>query len=113
MKELALSINGQQIPVPTAINHLVGGISGANSPGQKIIRTAIELLFIFAIIGALIFLIKGGFMWLTSEGDKQKVAAAQKQLIYTILGLSIIFLSFLIINILSFFFGFDLLGQLH
>jgi hypothetical protein len=51
-------------------------------------------------------LIWGGFDWITSEGDKQKVANARQRLAMAIIGLIVVFLSFMIVNIVStFFFG--------
>jgi len=49
-------------------------------------------------------LILGGFEWIFSQGDKQKVAQARQRLTMSVIGLILIFLSFMIINILYGFF---------
>jgi fatty acid desaturase len=46
----------------------------------------------------------GGFEWIFSQGDKQKVAQARQRLTMSVIGLILIFLSFMIINILYGFF---------
>jgi hypothetical protein len=55
---------------------------------------------------ALFYLIWGGLSWITSEGDKQRLAQARTRIVFAIIGLIIVFLAYLIVNIvLGFFFG--------
>lgn len=71
-----------------------------------IIGPLIQLIFVVAIVVALLYLIYGGFRWLVSSGDKAQVAAAREHIVAAIIGLVIIFLSYFILNlILTFFFG--------
>ena len=82
----------------------------------SIISTAFELAILVAIIACLIMLIWGGFDWMVSEGDKQKVAKARQRLTMAVIGLVVVFMSFMIINIIyGFFFGgvVDFLGKIH
>jgi len=59
-----------------------------------------------AIILALLYLIYGGFRWITSSGDKGKVEEARNHIVAVIVGLILVFLSWFIINLLlQFFFG--------
>ena len=69
-----------------------------------IIGTAIIVIFIVAIVIALIWLVIGGIKWITSSGDSSKVEAARNQIIAAVIGLIIVFLSFFILNfVLSLF----------
>lgn len=102
MKELSFQITG----VPTIT--LPSGVPTQNL--STILSWAIELLTIIGIIMALGFLIYAGVQWVTSEGDKQKLQTARDSVKYTVLGLIIIFVSFLFINILAYFFQIPLLG---
>jgi len=71
-----------------------------------LIGSLIQLIFVVAIIVALLYLIYGGFRWLVSSGDKAQVAAAREHLVAAVIGLVIIFLSYFILNlILGFFLG--------
>lgn len=91
----ALNING----VPT------GGLDASNTL-NAIISTGIDLLIIAAIFICLFMLILAGFEWIFSQGDKQKIAGARQRIAMSILGIVLIFASFLIINVLyTFFFG--------
>ena len=76
-------------------NH-AGGIVGA----------IVQVLLIIAILICLIFLVWGGVQYITSGGDKQKVAAARGRLFAAIIGLVISLLGFFIVNtVLVFFTG--------
>ncbi len=75
-----------------------------------VIPALITTIFIIAIIVALLYLVWGGFKWLTSGGDKAAVAQAREHIIAAIIGLVIIFLSYFILNIVLGFFGLGSLG---
>ena len=51
------------------------------------------------------FLIWGGIEWITSGGNKEKLAGAQKKVIFAGIGLIISLGAFMIINIVGGFFG--------
>lgn len=89
----------------------VGNLLGPGAPSKapvvgwaKLTTTAISLLILSAIILSLFYLIWGGVDWIMSEGDKQRLGNAKQKIIFSIIGLTIVFVSFLIINILSKFF---------
>lgn len=105
MEELALRIPG--IGGGSTTVSALGGIPTAgyyswNFP--TIIQTFFTILIIVSIILALLFLILGAFSWITSEGDKQKLAQAKQRITFSIIGLVVVFLSFFIINVIYYFF---------
>ena len=95
---LALTIGGKTIEAPTVIPQ--GGLPKAYDIGSNLIL----LTFILVIILALFFLIWGGIKWVTSSGDKTKVQGARNTMIYAIIGLIIVFLSYFVINVITTFF---------
>lgn len=100
MKELlTLSLPGYpSITLPENIPH---GTGTTNS----VFNFGIELLIITGITASLIYLILGGIRWITSGGDKEKIEGARKGITYSIIGLVVILLSFVIINIIGQIFG--------
>jgi cbb3-type cytochrome oxidase subunit 3 len=74
-------------------------------PGGNIINVGLDLAVIAAIFVCLFMLILGGFGWIFSQGDKQKVAQARQRLAFSIIGLILVFTSFMIITIIYTFFG--------
>lgn len=73
------------------------------TPG-KTVGQFINLIFVIAVIVALLYLIWGGFRWLTSSGDKTGVQNAREHIVAAIVGLVIIFISYFLLNILIQFF---------
>lgn len=76
----------------------------------SLVGSLLQLIFVIAVVAALLYLVWGGFKWLTSGGDKQAVSNARDHIIASIIGLVIIFLSYFIINLLL---GFFKLGSLN
>lgn len=75
---------------------------------DNIMGVGLSLLIISAILLSLLYLIWGGISWITSEGDKQKLAQARQKIVFAIIGLIVVFLAFSIINAISgFFLGFS------
>jgi len=81
------------------------------TPGD-IISTVIKLILIVAAVIAFIFLVAGGIKWITSGGDKEGTQAAQKTLTAALIGLLIVFAAWAIMQLLSRFFGIEILSEL-
>lgn len=84
----------------TNVNPCPGTLTGVCDTGfniQKFVGDALSYLFVFGAIIALIFLIWGGIRWIMSGGDKAKVEAARGTIIGAIIGLVIVFASYIII----------------
>ncbi len=77
-----------------------------------LVGSLIQLIFIIAVVVALLYLVYGGFRWLVSGGDKTQVGAAREHIVAAIIGLVIIFLSYFILNLLLTFFGIGSLSTL-
>lgn len=80
-----------------------GGFSGlcldASNLG-KVIGSFITFGFVIVGLIALAFLVWGGIKWLVSQGEKNEVEAARNHIVNAIIGLIVIFLSYLVVNIL-------------
>jgi len=104
-KLLALTVPGYD-----AIGAPEGVPTGGITEGSNILQWAVTLLIVVGVIVALFMLIYSGLQWIQSGGDKEKLVAARQRIIYTIIGLVVIFLSFMIINVIGTIFGVQLLG---
>ncbi len=99
MDKLALVLPGGQSVRPVA------GMPDGTGFFQKVVTFGLTTLLIIVVIAALIFLIWGGIAWITSQGDKGKVEAARKRILFSIIGLIVAFASFFIIRAVGTFFG--------
>lgn len=77
-------------------------------PGQYV-RTSILWLLGGSGVAAFIFLLLGGFQWITSGGDKDAAEKARKKIIFALTGLAIVFSAYAIVFILRALFQVDLL----
>lgn len=99
----ALTVSGGLI-APLAFADSINACPGGNFNVlcnldiQKLITNGINLIFVVAALLALVFLIIGGVKWLTSQGEKEGVNKARETIVASIVGLVIIFLSYLIID---------------
>lgn len=97
MEKLVLTISGNG--TSTKIDAPSGIPQGLSLGG--IITASLGVLITAGILIALVFLAYGALLWITSAEEKTKVEKARKTLIYSVVGLFVIFLSFLIVNLIA------------
>jgi hypothetical protein len=83
-------------PFGNSNNSLVG-----QTTATGLIATAIRLLLYFAGIIAVLFLIIGGYYYLTARGNEEQATKGRQTLIYALLGLSIVILSYVIVTAIT------------
>lgn len=71
-----------------------------NADFGHVITVVINFLLAFAGAIAVLFLIIGGFRYVISSGSPDQVEAAKKTILYAILGLIIIFIAFVIVQVI-------------
>lgn len=107
MKYFALEIPGVGKIIPPNNEIPTGGLTKLS----EIFKVGVNFMFIAAVLLTLAFLLYGGFLWITSEGNKQTLENARKTLTFAIVGLALVLLSFFAINLISYFFNIPLLPQ--
>ena len=84
----------------------VGDFAGICKLGfNNVVGPLITTIFIIAIIVALLYLVWGGFKWLTSGGDKAAVQSAREHIVAAIVGLVLMFIVYAIMFIILGFFS--------
>lgn len=68
---------------------------------DRIITVFLSLFITVGVVLAVFFLIYGGFLWISSGGDKQKLDKARKTLLYSIMGIIIMALAIVIVNVIG------------
>ena len=63
---------------------------------ESVINTILSSILGFAALISVIYIVYGGFMYLTSAGNKDNIGKAKTTLIYAIIGLLVIALAFAI-----------------
>jgi len=112
----ALSVTGLYLLLAQSAFALSGGINicpagsfsglcGFTFTGN-FVPGIISILFIVALVIAVIYLIWGGIKWIMSGGDKAALEQARGHVIAAIVGLVVIFLTYFILNlVLNIFLG--------
>lgn len=77
-----------------------GGISSSQSL-PELIANVIRLMLIFAGSIAVVFVIIGGFWYVTSAGNEEQAEKGKNTLINAIIGIVIIILSYVIVNVIA------------
>ncbi len=119
MEEIALTIPGINTPIDSALPSgvPVGGLfnyDANNNPtiggtGVNAISAFIILTVIISVLVCLWFLLKGGWDIITSRGKKEALHKGRDRVLYALLGLIFIVLSFLILGVGNAFLGTNLL----
>ncbi len=99
MKQIALTLPGYgEIQTPDNIP------SGVNATSD-VLQTVFNLLTFAVVVGALIFILYGGILWVTSQGDKGKIDHARRTITYAIVGLVVMILAFVIVQTVGMLLG--------
>ena len=79
---------------------------------SPLIQGIIRIVFVAAVILTFLFLLWGGIQWITSGGNKEKYEEARNRITSALIGLAIIALAWLIIKLVTYFFGLpDMFGS--
>lgn len=96
IEKIALSTPGD-----FGITPIPGMKDGGLTTLEGIIQWGITMLLIASALLALFFLIAGGIQWASSGGDKAGLESARKKITYAIIGLAVVFLSFMLIKVIG------------
>lgn len=87
-----------------------GGAGGATTNLASLIVTIWQALFALGGLAVIIFMAWGALSWITSGGDKGKVEAARDRITAAIIGITVMFSIFALVNFLFPAIGFDILN---
>ena len=103
----------EKIAYQTPGGYYVRPVTGMHTEGistlQEIITLSITIIMIVATLVCILLIVWGGIQWITSSGEKAGVESARKRIVFAIIGLVVIFLSFAIIRLVGQFFDLKLL----
>lgn len=87
------------LAVPEKIDPLGGG--AGNITIAQLLTKVITWVLSFAAAIAVLFLIFGGLQYVTSAGNKDRIEKAKQTILYAVIGLIVIALSFVIVTFIN------------
>jgi len=90
------------------LNPPIGWDLPSNVNISTIIGSGLQLLLLIAAVFFFVYLIIGGIKWIMSGGDKAKVEAARNQITHALIGLLVVFGSWIIVSLVKTMFGIDI-----
>ena len=116
--KIALTLPGYTTPIDSGLPSGVptGGLftnGQVGGTGTSIIQTLIILVIILATIFALWSILKGGWDMATSRGLKEQFKRGRDRVEYTLFGIFLVFVAFILLGIAGALFGTNLLPFLY
>ncbi|MBI2011482.1 hypothetical protein HYS91_01805 [Candidatus Daviesbacteria bacterium] len=88
-----------EVVAPSPIADIDGKTPGAQI--STVLSNIISLIYVVAAIVFVFMIIFSAFQWLTSGGEKEKIAAARGRLTWAIIGIILLATSFVILNLIG------------
>ncbi len=96
-----------KIAAPSPIQQFLGKTDPTGTEGvSKCLSNLIAIFYTMAAVTLIFMLLWGGWDWITSEGDKEKVSSAQKKILNAIIGIILFAAAFAVIQVFGQFTGF-------
>lgn len=92
------AVVAQDLITPADNPSAVSGATGGESSFRSIVLTIVNFILGFLGLVAVLFVIYGGFLYVTSAGNGEKVDQGKKIITYAVVGIVIILISFALIN---------------
>ena len=94
MASVAVAADDPKVPNPVGRQDLGG-----------ILFDVVNALLLFAGAVAVLFLIIGGFRYVVSAGNAEQVEGAKKTIVYALLGLIVIFIAYVLVQLVQNYLG--------
>ncbi len=95
------------ITPPKDIPQPINSVKQAGSTFYNMLQAVITLVFTFAALAVLFFVVWGALEWIISGGDKESLAKAKKKITTALIGLLVLSLSFLLVTLVGKIVGID------
>ncbi len=92
------AVSAQGFISPTDNPQAVSSATGGQGSFRQLALTIVNFFLTFLGLIAVVMIIYGGFLYVSAAGKEDKIEAAKKIIMYSIIGIIIILLSFAIVN---------------
>jgi hypothetical protein len=112
MKEQLLAVGlGGTIGGGSGLGNLSAPGSDAPAMLGRVISSIVGVMTVAAGIWFLFQILIGGYTWLSSMGDKQRLETARNRIVHSLIGLVIVVAAVAIVSLTGQFLGYDILNS--
>ena len=105
LNKVTLALAGALAATPAFAAAPIGGISPITPTGNldvvNVITTVVYWILGFSAMVAVLFLILGGLQYITAAGNEKRIEGAKNTILYAVIGLVVMLLSFVIVAFIS------------
>ena len=91
-------VHAQGFISPTDNPGAISSATGGQGSFRSLALTIVNFFLTFLGLIAVVMIIYGGFLYVTAAGNQEKIESAKKIIMYAIIGIVVILLSFAIVN---------------
>ena len=94
------------IKPPPALEKFIGQDTTGAAGISRFLSNFVVLIYSISAVVLVFMILWGAFDWMTSEGDKEKLASAQKKILNAFIGILLLAITFAILSVLGTFTSF-------
>jgi hypothetical protein len=98
MATMVPAVNAQGFISSTDNPSAVSTATGGQGSFRQLALTIVNFFLTFLGLIAVVMIIYGGFLYVTAAGNQEKIESAKKIIMYAVIGIVVILLSFAIVN---------------
>jgi len=98
MASFAPVVNAQGFISPTDNPQAISTATGGQGSFRSLALTIVNFFLTFLGLIAVVMIIYGGFLYVSAAGNQEKIESAKKIIMYAVIGIVVILLSFAIVN---------------
>lgn len=92
------AVNAQGFISPTDNPQAISTATGGQGSFRSLALTIVNFFLTFLGLIAVVMIIYGGFLYVSAAGNQEKIESAKKIIMYAVIGIVVILLSFAIVN---------------
>ncbi len=98
MATMVPAVHAQGFISPTDNPGAISTATGGQGSFRQLALTIVNFFLTFLGLIAVVMIIYGGFLYVTAAGNQEKIESAKKIIMYAVIGIVVILLSFAIVN---------------
>ena len=92
------AVHAQGFISPNDSPQAIQSATGSQGSFREIVRTIVQFFLTFLGLIAVVMIIYGGFLYVTSAGKEESIGTAKKNIMYAVIGIIVILISYAVVT---------------